>query len=129
MTCMANDSKRILTTLMAASVSLQLASAALIKYAMSPERPSVSFVVLAILTVLFISFGRLVIWNAIHKRYPISIAYPLSALFFPGVLLVAWLMGESIGWMQVTGVLTVMMGVMLILAPHAPNSAKFPPDD
>jgi drug/metabolite transporter (DMT)-like permease len=116
-------------TLVAASISLQLGSAALVKHAMSPDSLNRSFVVLAILIVLSANFGRLIIWNAIHKRYPISFAYPMSALFFPGVLLVAWLLGEPIGWMQVAGALTVMLGVILILAPHAPKPAKFPPDD
>lgn len=118
-----------LVALILLSTALQLGSAALVKYAVSPDIPELSFLAMAIVVVLAINLGRLAIWNWIHKHYPISFAYPMSALFFPGVLVVAWSMGESIGWTQAAGALAVMLGVALILAPEASKAASFPPDD
>jgi drug/metabolite transporter (DMT)-like permease len=77
--------------------------------------------------VVALSFVRFFIWNGIHKRYPISLAYPLSAIFFPAVVAVAWGFGEPVGPAQVAGACVVMLGVIRVAAssgrgddPHFP---------
>lgn len=105
----------MLLALVAASIGLQLVSASLLKYAALPERPALRFVLLALIVIGLLNFGRLLIWNHIHRRFPVSMAYPLSALFFPGILLVAHAMGETLGRMQIVGGVVVTCGVVLIL--------------
>jgi len=74
---------------------------------------------------------RFFIWSGIYKRYPISLAYPLSAIFFPGVVLMAWAMGEAIGAMQVAGATLVMAGVVLVVTsqPHPAGEPTLPIGD
>lgn len=125
-----SDGKQLLLVVMVvSSIGLQLINAALIKYATLPVRPEILVITTILFLVAGLSFGRLMIWNAIHRRYPISMAYPISALFFPAVLLLAWFMGESIDRMQIVGSVVVMAGVFVILSPSASPPAQFPPDD
>ena len=103
----------VLLTLL--NVGLQLASAALLKFASLRVDPALAFLLPVMGAVLALNVGRFVIWNAIHKRYPVSFAYPLSALFFPAVVALAWAMGERVGAWQVAGASLVMAGSILIL--------------
>lgn len=119
----------ILVTTVLLSVCLQIAGASLVKYASLPKDPDPGMLLALILAVLALNFARLLIWNFIHKRYPLSVAYPLSALLLPAVLLVAWLMGETIGWMQIAGGLVVTAGVFVILASERSQAPHFPPED
>lgn len=122
-----NDGNGKLIALVGFGIGLQLASAALVKYAMSPQTLTAGLVVIFVVIVLLLNFARLLVWNSIHKHYPISLAYPLSALFFPAVVGVAWAMGERISLMQVMGAFTVMIGVTLILSSNSRRSVDAPP--
>ena len=53
------------------------------------------------------------VWGEMHKRYPLSLAYPASALFFPLVMVLAWLYGEVVTPAKVAGSMLVTFGVML----------------
>jgi drug/metabolite transporter (DMT)-like permease len=89
-----------------------------VKYAaILPMKSAMLLVAAALVLVICLNFGRLLVWNAIHKRYPVSLAYPLSAIFFPGVVIIAWLMGEPVDGMQIAGGIVVMIGVLLMLSP------------
>lgn len=113
---MSGAGRAVLLAMIGASIVLQLASASLLKYASLDARPGIAFVALVLAVVFGLNFGRLVIWTYIHRRFPVSMAYPLSALFFPAVLLLAWAMGEPLGPMQVLGGIIVAGGVAAILA-------------
>lgn len=108
-------STMLLVMLTLFNVGLQLASAALLKFASIRTDPSLQFLALVLSIVLALNFGRFVTWGAIHRRYPVSVAYPLSALFFPAVVGLAWLTGEHVGPWQVGGAALVMTGTMMIV--------------
>jgi drug/metabolite transporter (DMT)-like permease len=104
----------LLLALTLLNVGLQLASAALIKFATLRD-PALVFLMVVLGIVLALNFSRFLVWNVIHKRYPVSFAYPLSALFFPAVVLLAWLSGERVGPWQIVGASLVMAGTTLIV--------------
>lgn len=57
---------------------------------------------------------RFLIWGYTHRHYPLSHSYPLTALFFPCILLVSAWYGDVIDWTKVVGVLVIMTGVALM---------------
>lgn len=112
---------RLLAGLVFLSVGLQLVNAALVKLASATPSPAPLVTATLLAVVLVLSFARFFIWNGIYKRYPISLAYPLSAIFFPAVVAVAWAMGEPVGLLQILGAAIVMLGVIRFISPEAAN--------
>jgi drug/metabolite transporter (DMT)-like permease len=121
----------ILLGLVSLSVGLQLFNALLVKLAAATPSPPLLVMAGLLLAVLALGFVRFFIWSGIYKRYPISLAYPLSAIFFPAVVLLAWTMGEAVGAMQLLGAALVMAGVVLVVTaqPHRPDDANLPIGD
>lgn len=118
----------LLVSLTLFNVGLQLSSATLLKIAAVQVKPSMAFVTAILGLVLSLNAGRFVIWNTIHKRYPVSLAYPLSALFFPAVVALAWYMGERVGPWQIAGAGLVMAGTAMIVlsGPTTPRGVNLP---
>ena len=98
------------------NVGLQLGSPLMLKLA--PDLGSGRYAWIGILLggVLVLNVVRFVIWGAVHRRYPLSVAYPASAVFFPGILVMAWWFGETVGPSQVAGAGLVMVGVVVLLS-------------
>lgn len=108
---------RLLFGLVALNIALQLINASLIKFASSHLHVHTAIVAFVLALVLALSFGRFMVWNAIHKRFPVSIAYPATALFFPCLVVMAYVYGESVSGMQILGASLVTLGVLLLLRP------------
>lgn len=113
---------KLLVGLVFLSVGLQLVNATLVKLAAATPSPAPLVVAGLLAVVLVLSFARFFIWNGIYRRYPISLAYPLSAIFFPAVVAVAWAMGETVGLLQVLGAAIVMLGVIRFISPDVANA-------
>lgn len=105
----------LLLAFVAGNVGLQLLAAKFIKDAatLPPSRPLAIAFLMGI--VLFLAAARFMVWGEMHKRYPLSLAYPASALFFPLVVAMAWLSGESITRANIAGAALVTVGVVLCL--------------
>lgn len=99
--------------LVALNIALQLVNAGLIKYASRLCLSGPMLLVLAL--VMALSFGRFAVWNAMHRRYPVSVAYPATALFFPCLVALAYLLGEPVSARQVAGVALVTAGVLALV--------------
>jgi drug/metabolite transporter (DMT)-like permease len=119
---------RFLLALVTLSVGLQLVNAWMVKLAAATPTPPRLVVGGLLLAVLVLGFARFFIWSGIYRRYPISLAYPLSAIFFPAVVLLAWLMGEAVGAMQLVGATVVMAGVVMVVTsqPHRADTPEPP---
>lgn len=102
----------------AGNVALQLLGAKLVKdaAAIPLSRPFALGALLVV--VLALASARFAIWGAMHKRYPLSLAYPASALFFPMVVAMAWLHGEVVTAWQAAGAALVTFGVALSILGH-----------
>lgn len=111
----------MLLLLVTGNVGLQLAAVRLIKdAALLPPSRYVAIGLLGAL-VMVLAFGRFLLWGAMHRRYPLSLSYPVSAVIFPLVVLMAWGYGEPVSSDQAIGAILVSIGVFLaILASPAP---------
>lgn len=106
----------VLLELVGLNIGLQLVNASLIKYASVGMHAHPALLVLLLTLVMLLSFGRFAVWGAMHKRFPISLAYPATALFFPCLVLLAWVYGETVSLAQIAGAVLVTLGVLLLLA-------------
>jgi len=95
------------------AVGLQLTGAVLLK-TIADNRLAWSIGVLAagIGAVLLLNLVRLGVWGYANSRFPLSTTFPLSSLFFPGLLLVAIAFGDEIGIPQVLGAALITGGTM-----------------
>lgn len=57
---------------------------------------------------------RFLAWGCAHRHFPLSQSYPLTALFFPCILLVSVYYGETVGTAQVAGVVVIVLGLWLM---------------
>jgi drug/metabolite transporter (DMT)-like permease len=112
---MTRASRTVLVALTALNIGLQLGSALLLKLAPDAKRANLLPLALVLGAVFALNGARFVTWGALHRRFPISVAYPVSAVFFPAVVAMAWFMGEPVGALQLAGATLVMAGVARIL--------------
>jgi drug/metabolite transporter (DMT)-like permease len=108
-------SRSLLLLLVAGNVTLQLTAVRLIKDAslLPPSR----FIAIGMLAavIMVLAFGRFLLWGAMHQRYPLSLSYPVNALIFPLIVLMAWGYGEPVSSDQAIGAILVSAGVFLAL--------------
>lgn len=109
----------LLTSLTCFNVGMQLASALLLKLAPVADRHNLLLVAGMLAVVLCLNLARFFTWGALHRRFPLSVAYPASAIFFPALLVMAWWLGEPIGLMQIIGATLVLTGVAVLLTEQA----------
>jgi hypothetical protein len=97
--------------LVSTTVVLQLASAWVLgSVAAMLPRPGWVIGVIAILAAIGLNLLRFVIWGYAHRRFPISHTYPLTALFFPCVLVLSYFRGDLISMHQIAGTLLITIG-------------------
>lgn len=94
------------------AVILNILSAVLLKTLADSEHISVLLLVSGLGLIVLINAARFMAWWFAHKKYPLSKTYPLSSLFFPLMLVVSYVYGDSINWQQITGALLIMAGVV-----------------
>jgi drug/metabolite transporter (DMT)-like permease len=109
----------LLLVLVGINIVLQLTSASLIKYAAGLGHAQV-WALLGILSVVMaLSLGRFAAWHAMHRRFPVSVAYPATALFFPCLVTLAWFLGEPVSLRQALGAVLVTLGVLMLIRTDA----------
>jgi multidrug transporter EmrE-like cation transporter len=107
----------LLLALVALNIALQLVNASLMKFASRLSAAQLGLLAAVLGLVAVLSFGRFVVWGATHKRFPVSIAYPATALFFPCLVAVAAAFGEPVSTAQIVGAGVVTLGVLMLLLP------------
>ncbi len=104
----------MLVALVLSTVAIQLLVAALLKEA--SQRSAVpAWIAFAIVAAIVLNGARFVIWGHIHRYYPLSHSYPISAMFFPLVVAMAWAYGERVTGMNIAGAVLITAGVVLCL--------------
>ena len=114
-----HGSPALLAALIGFNVCMQLGSALLLKLAPEVHRDNLLNVGLILAAVLLLNLILFVTWGVLHKRFPISIAYPASAIFLPALLAMAWWLGEDISLQQLGGAVMVLVGVGLLIVDQA----------
>lgn len=104
-----------MVALVLSTVLIQIAVAVLLKeLANAHGSASTGVFALVLAAALGLNGLRFLIWGYTHKHYPLSHSYPLTALFFPCILLISTFYGDRIGWMQMAGVATILLGLALM---------------
>jgi drug/metabolite transporter (DMT)-like permease len=100
--------------LVLSTVVLQLAAAWILDIAAESATAIGIAAVGAILAAVALNGLRFLVWGYTHRHFPLSLTYPLTALFFPLVLLLSWLRGEGISFAEVLGTILIAGGVALV---------------
>lgn len=100
--------------LVLATVLIQIAVAVLLKELADARQGWQAWFVLILALAVGLNGVRFVIWGYTHRHYPLSHSYPLTALFFPCILLLSSWYGEPIGWQKIAGVAVIMLGLGLM---------------
>lgn len=95
-----------------AAVLLQVGCAVILKTLADRTDVTLALLGAGIGAVALLNGLRFVMWGVVHRRYPLSISYPLSGVFFPLMLGVAYLYGDPIHITQVAGTLLISSGVV-----------------
>jgi drug/metabolite transporter (DMT)-like permease len=70
-----------------------------------------------------LSLMQLYVWNRILRRTPLSVAYPVSSLFFPLTMLCSVVVfHEHVSWLAWTGGVLVTLGIACFGGNDAPQS-------
>jgi drug/metabolite transporter (DMT)-like permease len=102
-----------LVALVLSTVAIQLLVAALLKE-LAMSKATHAWVFAALAAAVALNALRFLVWGYTHRHYPLSRSYPLTALFFPCILLVSAWYGEQVGVAQVAGVGVIMLGLGLM---------------
>lgn len=105
------------------TVALQLVAAWILDVTAKSESRLDLMAAGAVLAAVFLHGIRFIVWGFAHRRFPLSLTYPLTALFFPFVLALSYWRGEGISWFQIGGTALITLGVVLMaFAPSTGNS-------
>ena len=112
--------------LVSITVALQLVAAWVLGYAAQIERQTIIIAATAIGVAIGLHAIRFVVWGYAHRRFPLSHTYPLTALFFPFVLVLSYLQGDDVGPAKIIGVALITFGVGLLAFPRQAEGVSVP---
>jgi drug/metabolite transporter (DMT)-like permease len=98
------------------AVTLQIAGALVLKGMADRPHLPLAAVAAGVGLVALLNGARFLAWGYSHRRFPLSTSYPLSSVFFPLMLGVAYLYGDPIGWNQWLGTALITTGVVWLVA-------------
>lgn len=93
------------------TVLLQLVGAALLKQASLSVPLGLLLPAVLILAAFGVQGLRFLLWGYAHRRWPLSLTYPLTAVFFPLLIALAAFYGEPVAAQQWLGGLCITAGV------------------
>lgn len=99
------------------TVILQLAAALILDSAAgSKATPGLTIAASAIAVALILNIGRFIIWGYTHRHFPLSQTYPLTALFFPCILLLSYARGAATSIWEIAGTALITAGAVMMSA-------------
>lgn len=96
------------------TVLLQLTGAALLKQATLAVHLGLLITAIFIAAAFGVQGARFLLWGYAHRRWPLSVTYPMTAIFFPLLIALAMLYGEQVAPHQWLGGLLITAGVAWI---------------
>lgn len=97
------------------TVAMSIVTAIMLEFATHVSDRMNAVVFMIIVAVLVINIAKFWLWGWIHKRYDLSKTYPIGALFFPLIYLIAWWQGETnLELGKLVGIALVVTGVVLL---------------
>lgn len=97
------------------TVIIGVASAVTLKFMSQDLTFSIFYLILMYGLVLGLNATRFLLWGFLHKNYPLSFVFPLSAIFFPVILFIdIFIYDEQITLSKLIGVVLILSGVLLL---------------
>lgn len=97
------------------TVVITLLTALLLNFAAKDITTFNIFSIIIIILVIAINFTKFKVWGIIYKKYHLSESYPLTALFFPSIYLVAIYNGEArFELTKSVGVIMILVGIWVM---------------
>lgn len=98
------------------TVLLTILSAYLLNYyAKSNYSDNFLLFVFIVIVVLLINIIKFLLWGNIHKKYLLSDSYPITAIFFPLIYIIAIFNGETQMEIKKTfGIVLILFGIYLV---------------
>lgn len=93
------------------TVLLQLLGAAFLKQATLSVHVGLWLPALFIVAAFGVQGVRFLLWGYAHKRWPLSVTYPMTAVFFPMLIALAAFYGEQVTAAQWLGGFLITGGV------------------
>jgi len=111
-------------TLVLTTVVLQLAAAWVLAGVAGDRQRRLLLALGAIALSIALNLLRFVIWRLIHQRHPLSHSYPLTALFFPCILVMSYVHGDTVGPAQIAGTLLITIGAVALAPSERDRSGQ-----
>lgn len=102
-----------LVALVLMTVVIGVASALILESLARMTEVVVLHLLLGISVVLMLNGARFWVWVEVHRAYPLTASYPLTALYFPLIMLSAVVLGEEVTAQQTIGSVLVALGVAI----------------
>jgi drug/metabolite transporter (DMT)-like permease len=93
------------------TVLLQLVGAAFLKQASLDTHLALWIPAAFIVAAFGVQGLRFLLWGYAHKRWPLSVTYPMTAIFFPMLIALAAAYGEPVSVQQWIGGFCITAGV------------------
>ena len=107
-------SRATMVALVLSTVVIQIVVAILLKELADARGGRSHWLVAAIIAVAAGLNGiRFLVWGFTSKHFPLSSSYPLTALFFPCILIVSAFYGEAVVWTKLVAVAIIVAGLAL----------------
>ncbi len=103
------------------TVVLGLMSAWALNEAAREKNISMVMLMFVLGAVAVVNAARFFIWGFIHKRYPISMSYPLNSMFFPLIFVMGYFYGEAVSMQKILGIIFITTGVSMITFRSTPG--------
>ena len=97
------------------AVILNISSALLLKTLADIDNITLIVLVMGIGGAIALNALRFAVWGYAHNKFPLSTTYPISSMFFPLMLLVAYIYGDPISLHKIIGTCLITTGVMWLM--------------
>ena len=108
---MLSKNKVLRTALVLGAVSLNILAAVIMKLLANQVDIKFFFFLSGLALVVLLNGLRLIVWMYANKYFPLSTIYPLTSIFYPFMLIVAYLFSEKITIIQIIGTTFITLGV------------------
>ncbi len=100
--------------LVLSTVLITISTSLILDYAAWQNQSIDTRVAALLAAVIVINFLKFSLWGWIHKHFDVSKTYPITAIFFPLILIVSIIKGEAeVTWLKLVGVLLITLGLIL----------------
>ena len=96
------------------TVVITIVSSLILDFGAEYQFKYTSYIFITIAAALGLNFTKFLIWGYIHKNYDLTKSYPLTAIFFPLIFIIACLKGEAdFSTTKIIGISVILFGIFI----------------